>query len=268
MIGTRTSSQTRQILSCYQTLGITAPKAVSDASRRMETITAGVRQLGSSKGLADAVAHALATGQEPSTDPEVQRILTASAIGRVADEVDRVAQDELAHTLNAQADRIVSDWRKPFDQAAATLTEAHAILGPVPLEETGVIVRRGGDAAEAWGRAQRASTTIDTVMTGWVGLATIGHIDISRHYLILRIADVPADTWIEAGLTEQKLSPWGVVCAGYPLSLTTPTGYLQRIRTIEQRRVEREATRARQAHDRMTGKQQGMSMMPSGAASR
>jgi hypothetical protein len=257
MLGISTSSQTRQLIASFTALGITTPKVVTEASERQQRIAAGVRNLGSSKGLAEAVARAIAQGADPSVDPEVQRILNRSAIGNIAEEVERVADDELGEILKAQADEIVNAWRQPFDKAAKTLAEAHTVIGSVPLEETDVIVRRGGDAAEAWGRAQRASSTIDTIVSGWVSLATISHHSLTRRHMILRIADVDAGAWIDDNLTEQKLSPWQVVCAGYPLSLPTPREYQQRIRVIEQTRAEREAAHVKAMHDRETGRRPG-----------
>jgi hypothetical protein len=227
----------------------------------MDRITAGIRNLGSSKGLAEAIARSIADGADPSIDPEVQRIVTCGAIGSVALEVERVANDQLAETLNAQADQIVKAWRKPFDKAAQALKEAHAVLGSVPLAATDEIVRRGGDAAEAWGRAQRASETIDLIVSGWVSLATIGHLSPTRRHMTLRIADVNPNTWLDDNLTEQKLSPWEIVCAGYPLSLPTPAEYQQRTRAVEQTRTDRSATQAQTMQDRANGRLTGASMV-------
>lgn len=257
MIGLSTSSQTRQLIASFNGLGVTPPTIITEAAERAERIAAGARQLGSSDGLAEAVARAITTGADPAADPEVQRILNRAAIGSIATEVERVANDQLVATLNANTDKIVSGWRKPFDDAAQTLLEAHAVLGSVALEDTTQIVQRGGDAAEAWGRAQRGSASIDHIVTGWTALATLGNVSTNRHYLALRIADIDPDVWMDDNLTERKLSPWQIVCAGYRLSLPTPREYQQRIRAIEQARVSRQTAIEQAAQDRMTGRKKG-----------
>ena len=59
--------------------------------------------------------------------------------------------------------------------------------------------------------------------------------------MILQIADVDADTWLDHQLAEQKLSPRQMVNAGYRLALPTVREYQQRIRAIVQAQEARDA---------------------------
>lgn len=261
MIGISAGAHTRQIINSMQTLGITPPQTVTEAYDRMNRINAGLRGLGSSAGLAEAAARAIADGGDPATDADVQRILNMAALGSVTHGVETAATDELAATLRAQADQLVKAWRKPFDQAVATLTEAHQILGSVPLAETEAIIGRGGQAAEAWGRAQAATRTIDAIEPGWFALASICRCDLTRRHMILRTADVDPEVWLDQNLTDQKMRPWDMLCAGLTLSLPTPQEYKERARAIEQTANERAAAYAREIQNRASGKRDDLATL-------
>ena len=225
-----------QILNGFTDSGAKAPKAFTDAHERATRIAAAVRNLGAGQGdLAQAVMQALDAGRDPATDADVQRIAVAAQIANpgIEQQIDAMAFDGFREACTAHTDAIIAAWRKPFDVAAAALTEAHARIGDVPLEDTGTIMRKGADVAEVWAKATAAVKVIDAVDAAWQALGTIsGSSSSDRRYRVLRIAAVDFETWVEREYEGMRLSPWAAIGAGLTLSLPTMTEYRGRVAVI------------------------------------
>lgn len=255
MIGLTMGATTSVILGTFNTLGLTPPKAILEARARAERVSAG-SQLGRGDGLPRAVARAIDAGADPATDPEVARLLTLAQLAsrNIGDAVTQVAKDDLASVFTEHSDAIVKAWRKPFDQAAATLAAAHGVLGSVELEQTADIISRGGTAADAWVQAQTATGTIDVIQSGWTSLAGLQHVTLDRQYFALRTADIDVNTWLRLKLTDQKLKPWQVVSEGLTLSLPTMREYLQRAQGMAKAIQDRQEAAQQEHTDRQAGR--------------
>ncbi len=229
-----------QIFTTFEATGIQAPKQLSEAHARAIMLDTAARTLGASNGggLGVAVTAALDDGRDPAADPEVQRLLAARAMAsdyNLADQVTGAAHEQVREVCHEHADAIVQAWAEPFDQAAATLTAARERLGAVPLDDSATILRLGDDIADVWAAAQRAVSSIDTIVSGWSALGTLTRLVAPNpNYRPLQLAEVSYDQWQAAGLRGKKPKPWELVIVGLTLSLPSFSEYKRRVAAIEQ----------------------------------
>lgn len=232
MIILSSTAQTRQIHSAFTALGVNPPKAIVEAHDLADRVlTANSYLLKTDHGsLAGAVATALEAGTDPASDPDVQRVITCSAFTEsLSREVESIVNERLTATYRQHSDAVVKALLKPFDAAAAKMQAAHDVLGSVDIRDTASVLGRGGDAPQAWSDATNASTTLDTIRTAWVALASLVRQPPEPHFFILQTADVEPRVWLDKQLKEQKWKPWQLVCEGIALSLPTMTEYRARI---------------------------------------
>jgi hypothetical protein len=235
-LGQNPSTQTSTIVNAAAAVGVGLPAAVLAAHQKATGAIKGLQGIYPKGGLAGPVAAALIAGRDPATDPDVMRTFLAMQIGthEVIGMVENILNEEMRQEFAVHADAIVNAWTKPFDQAAKVLTDAHSHLGDIDLSDTAVIVERGGSAAEAWGRAQAATRTINTITDAWLALGEFARlVRLDPRYPVLRIAAVDAETWREAQLDRKRLAPWDAVIAGLTLSLPSMAQYGERITTVE-----------------------------------
>lgn len=225
-----------QIFSSITSTGAKAPKPVFDAWRDVQRVGEAARQLyPGPDAVGHAVAAALLDGRDPLADPQVQRIVTAGAIGveGVAVVVDGVAYARLREVLVENADAVVAAWRVPFDQAAGTLAAAFDRIGPVALADAELWLKHGKDAAELWTQSRAASETVEAVRAGWVAFGDFtGLVRIDPVHRVLNAAEPTYEQWVNNNLRNAKVAPWELLCAGCRLSLPTPSEYHQRVRQI------------------------------------
>lgn len=254
----RATTLTDQVVASFAAAGAVAPKQLLEANQQARQVVEASQHLGPQRDdITVAVTRALQAGTDPAADPEVQRLVTGQTIStNAANGVETIVGGQLIELFRQRAGDCFTAWRKPFETAARKLAEAHAQLDNLDLEDTAAVVSRGGDAAEAWGRAQQASQTISAADEGWIALAQLTRLaDVNADYKSLRIADIDPGTWLDAG-DLGRLTAWQLQCKGLPLSLATFAEYRQRVGRIDTKRQEREQLRQNEALMRETGKNQ------------
>jgi hypothetical protein len=237
------------VLSVSTDLDVPLPKPVRTAYETYDRVTEGTGRLAPPTGaLPAAVARCLAAGDDPSTDPEVQRLVVAAALvtGTTPGQAAAHALDDLAGCLRTHAGAIVTGcWAAPFDRARTALQEAADRLGDVALTDTETIVRTGGDAAARWAAATDAVRTIDTIRGAWSALRSLTHAPSALtasgvryqdpRWLALAIADIPPSKFQD----KMKPDPWRFLHDGYELRLATFDQFDQAVAEIaEHRRAE------------------------------
>lgn len=167
MMIVRGTTQAQTILTAFDSLGATAPKAVVAAHDLAQRMLAGISKLinGAGDSLPAAVARALHDGVDHAADAEVQRIVTVQALSSlgVTDGVAAIVTERLIATFSEQADAIVKQLAQPFDAAVTKLLEAKAVLGLVDISDMASVLATGGPAPQAWSDATNATKTVDTV---------------------------------------------------------------------------------------------------------
>jgi len=236
MFGSSDSMLARQVINVINATGIKVPAAVTDTWEQVELLSTAGRQL-SPGDVSPAVAEAILAGRDPAADPEVQRMVTAQQIAGegMMRSLDAIGYERFRGACLEHADTIVTAWRKPFGQAAATLTAAHDRIGDIPLEDTASIMQRGSDIAAVWATAQAAGKVIDIITTGWVALGNFTRtVSDSRNYQVLRLAGCDYAAWQAKELQGKRLTPWELLCAGLSPSLPTALEFRQRVAAITQ----------------------------------
>lgn len=222
----------RQLSGAITTLDIKVPKAVTDAYADTERVINEAQHLaGPRDGLGAAVAAALFAGNDPEADPVVQRIVTSTAIGNegIARQVQDIAFDRYREAVIEHNEAIVKAFRKPFDTAATSLTEAHTRIGDIALDDTAAILIKGNDIAEVWAKARTANKAIGDIVIAWAALGEFTRIaPADQNHRILRLANPDFATWEERSLTGMKLDAWGCLLAGLTLELPTFAEYRER----------------------------------------
>ncbi len=233
-ISDRTTSS--MVMTAVNGLEAKAPKAIIDGYEEANRVSAAARSLGAGReDLGIAVYDALTAGRDPGLDPEVQRVLVASQIANegVVATVESIAFERFRQVCVEHADATVLAWRKPFDQAATTLTASFAKLGPLDPADSDAVLRRGADAADSWAAAQRASQVIEAIRGGWVALGEFTRtVPINADYRVLQLAAVSFSEWNQHELRRRKLTPWEYILLGIPLTLPNAVEYRSRVQTI------------------------------------
>lgn len=237
-------TQARQLYTHASTLGIVIPKPVLTAYKMVENVRERAARftVGQPDALGRSVADALARDVDPTTDPEVIRVVVRNAIQGpgVAESAEAVAFTRLQDLIHEHSDQIVTELRKPFDQAALALSKAHTRIGDIPLEDSAAILRQGNDIAAVWAAAIEASKTIESAVLGWVALSqVIRETTVDRRWLNLRLVTATATQFDDANLSDKNLDPWGAVLGGFELSLPTIAEYDERQQAIIQGRADR-----------------------------
>jgi len=249
-----------QISATFTATNTKMPTALAVALARSARLTEAARTLMPPEGaIGVAVTTAIDDGRDPSTDAEVQRLLTATALGsnyNLPDQIVGAATEEVREVCRERADQIVGIWSKPFDQAAAALAKAHDQLGNVALDQPGEILAQGGDAAKTWVNADEASKTIDHIAGGWLALGELTRLSSQDpRYRVLRTAAVDPKAWQELQLERKKLSPWQLVLGGVDLSLPTFGQYTERVRAVQSAQARAAADAEQAGLDWATGRQ-------------
>jgi flavin-binding protein dodecin len=229
-------SNAAQLIAALDKSGAKTPPAVAESYATTIRVSDAVRAIGvRPETVYTAIAAALTRGDDAASDLEVQRILASGQIsnGGVIAGVDDIAFSRFREVCAGHADAIVTAFRKPFDQAATTLTTAHQSLGDVPLEDSGTILRIGGDAPAQWAKATAAAATVKNIALGWAALAAFTGISSDAiHHQVLRISAPSYEQWMSQELEGKHADPWGLVIAGLSLSLPTASEYRQRVAVI------------------------------------
>jgi hypothetical protein len=245
-------ARARQIFTQATSLGIKLPKAVTDAHSRAENIRerSSCLEPGTQNPLGVVVADALARGVDPTTDPEVTRVIALCAIQApgVRESVETAASTRLQDVYRDHADAIVEELREPFDQAVAELVKARERIGDHELTDTATILAKGDDIATVWAAAIEASRIIESAIAGWVALSMfLDGRAVDKRWLNLRLVRTTAAQYDDADLSNKKLTPWGAVLGGFELSLPTIAEYAERQAAIVQGRADQhEANLTRQ----------------------
>lgn len=254
-----TTRQTRPVVAgiftSLATAGAAVPKPAAAAHDRLVATTAAFRErpTPNADALPLAVLAAVEDGQEPTTSPEVVRLLNAQTLATrhgLEDELAAILIDDLRDVLRTHADAVVGAWRVPFDRAAADLTAALEVLGSIDLEDTAVVVRKGPEATTAWTRATNAVAAITAIHDGWLSLrlfVTGSYLDKPRRLLV--VAAVDPDVWIDRGLDGTPVDPWKALCNGLPLGLSTPAEVDALSAAIDQASTRRAAQAEEAARD-------------------
>lgn len=245
-----------QLLTHAQTLGLPLPKPVLEAYARVEKVRAGMGSIAAHNltGVAAAVADALGRDADPTTDPEVAQAIALNVITGpgVLVHVEEASFSRLLEACDHAQDEIVAAFRKPFDQAAATLALAHERIGDLDLtKDSEAILKKGGDIAAVWAEAVEATKLIDAVVVSWVVLGQIIHPEpIDRRWLNLRIVNPTAGEWDRADLGLRQITAWDAVRVGMELSLPTLSEYTERRAAIVKQRAKIQAAASAEATKR------------------
>lgn len=248
-------AHTSALFGSFDKLGLSPPEPVEAARQRLVTVTRAYEQrpLPRPDDLALATIAALEAGTDPATDPRVQAITTARALtgdATLRDGLAAVLTDGLRNACRAEAEALVEVWRPAFDRAAATLTDAHRVLGDIALDDHAAVVRLGPAGTEAWADATDAATTIATIHDGWAALAALlTGSPVAKRHRLLAIADIDANTWLEENMDNRPADPWAAVVDGFTLDLPTIDGHRRRVAAVDGARVERDRVAA-DAHRR------------------
>lgn len=231
------------ILNTADRLGANIPKPVLTKWRKLTATRTSVKSLDTTSDLPGAVLAAVEKGVDPTTDPGVQRAVTARAIGDVRNEFNKVLNDRVEDFARTHAHDILAGFQKPFDAAALSIARCLDTLSDVALEDTEAALSRGGSAAAAWVDAQEADKTISTIQQTWKLLNLVAPTGLSnpRHQLLI-ISPVPPATFIDENLDKTSTRPWDVARRGWRLSLATPETLQERVNAIaeeHQKRVTR-----------------------------
>ncbi len=229
---------TTNVIATINRLGGIVPKKAAAEWDKLNALHDKATDLDLVDDLAGAVLAVLETDGDLSSDPAVQRAVTARAV--------RDLQPALAAELDKRVDAfsathgddLVEALREPFDKAAATITECLGKLGGVELDDSATTLRKGGDAAEVWVTAQAANKTITDIATT---VKLMSRWPLDARYQVLIIADVEPGRFLADQLTGAKFTPWEAARAGYTLSFATPAIVNERRDAIVAEGQQREA---------------------------
>lgn len=137
----------------------------------------------------------------------------------VVSQLAATAEGRAARAIQADADKILAEYRARFDTAAQTIAANAAAFSPD--DEAEAVLNRGADAATAWTAIAHASATLDAAAMLW---STLYEQPLSADAVV---ASFDGDHWrrIDAqSALENSRSRWhALVAAGYTLRFNTWT---------------------------------------------
>lgn len=230
------ASALNQVIRNAQRLGATIPEALLTEHAKVTKIAQRGRTLKAELGhdIGAAVVAALEADRDPFTDPGVTEAVVRRAVTEGGHGVAAAVADRAARFVEEHALDLLDVFRGPFDEAAATITEGHRVLGDADLDNTRAIGKLGGEAGRAWADVQAAEKVIGEVQQAWKLLSQVaGHaVPWFPQYRLLTIADVPADVWVAENLSHTRVTPWDAARHGWPLDLATPDRFRERMAAV------------------------------------
>lgn len=205
-----------------------------------------------------AWAEAMLSGRDPLTDPDVQRLATAQALGgSIAHNVGQTAEARVVDALKANTTTILTALKTKADTAGTSLTAAYTVLGDTPLEDQATVVRAGSKALAAWESATLAVKVIQDVDLAWKQLNELTRFAPMTEHAV-RLAALDLHTFEQ---TRRRLDPWAVVRAGFTIDYAIDTATINaRIALHQQEREDRNAA-AQAAWKKQTQQSRGFAVV-------
>lgn len=239
------------IRQAFTTIGATLPKGVTQALADRDTLTAATVPAATHDQIADAIAECVLAGRDPLDDEDVRRLAVSRALagGHLHDFshlLKASAERRVINALAANADEILARLAAPADKAGDTLADARRILGRVELSESEAILKKGPDAARAWGEAREAVHLLRVIDSAWVAMANLTGFASPTADPTIRIADVDMEIFEKVG---RKAEPWAIVQAGGTIKLADATTIRERRDRIAAEKQRRQTLAASAASD-------------------
>lgn len=157
---------------------------------------------------------------DPLDDPDVQKQAIAHLLNTQGlEHTTRTIAEELTRdAITEHIDKILAAFKDTVEEAAATLTSAHELLGDRALDDTSVIVTLGSIAVRKHADATDAIRTIRILDKSWGSLAALTQFASPSTAFIDRFADVDLDTWERLRNTKDA---WELIRAGATIDLAT-----------------------------------------------
>lgn len=230
--------------------GATMPKNVAAALDDYDTITTEAANITPPTGheLGDAIAAAILAGTHPADDPTVTRLVITQAVsGQVGGALQTAAREAAEHrvraALHAAHDTLADALHAAGESVGHALTEAHAVLGDLDLDDTETVARQGPDATRAWADAREAVARLRMIDLGCIALAALTSTDstLIGAGSTLRYAEPDLDLLDAVG---KKAGPWEIVRAGHAIDLADAHTIRERQGEVLTMRDERERRHA------------------------
>ncbi|WP_148574958.1 hypothetical protein [Nocardioides caldifontis] len=254
-----TTAHIGMIRQAFTAIGATLPKPVTTALTDADKL-AHANPIPSVTGeqIADAIAACILEDRDPLTDDEVQRLVTAQALGGVTGRnvtygLGTAGERRVVAAMRAHADTILGALSKAARTAGETLTDAHAIIGDHDLGESEVVLKLGPEAARRWAEARDALTLLRKIDGAWVALANLTRFASTTVEPALRLADLNLATFEKVG---RKADAWAIVRAGAVIDLADATTIRERSQRLSDEREARQvriADAPREAFRRVHG---------------
>ncbi len=213
---------------------------------RIDTAAQNLQHEAGFPALAEAWTNAILENRDPATDPHIIRALTSNALttgGDITYAAHIVIEKRLTEQLTKMTDTILNGWAKTVTTASNTMTDAHEILGTIPLEDQTSIATLGPRALEAAIDARTANHKVKVIAQGWNALASLTRFATNTTELATRIADLDLNTWEKVRRTKE---PWVIIQAGATLTLATNRDDIAtRLARLDRQREERAARQLR-----------------------
>jgi hypothetical protein len=249
MFGTSPESLVRVIANNHRALGLELPSELSKAESDVAKLTQDGGRLGAPRGaLTRAVADAILGDRDPSSDPDVVRLLVATQLGNdgIINEIREEAKARLVSAISHNAENLIEQWRAPFDKAANTLDKASTYLNEADLDADATqLLNQGGDIAKHYVDARDANNVIETILASWYTLSLVArHASLNREFRLLILSPIPLDKWEEHRLRGAKLSAWELHKLGLKLDLASGAEFEARVQALEMARARRDQEQA------------------------
>lgn len=232
------------IVTAIKAAGGKTPKAITEAVDAQTRILEEARKArGTVQGyeaLAVAWANAVLEDRDPAEDRDVFRAVLSNSLA--AGDIEYAATNAITSRaiegITKSQDEILALFKKAFDEAGRTLTNAHSILGTVSLDNTTAIFQLGPVAVQAYQEAQEARRIARVIDNGWNGMNSLTHFAGSCEHAT-RWTDADIGTWERL---RRSKDAWDMTVAGATLDLAIDRATIeQRTARLATEREEREA---------------------------
>ncbi|MCC4247486.1 hypothetical protein [Microbacterium testaceum] len=243
----------RAIFEAIKTSGYKLPAEIQKHNDDADKIHQAVLEVRATSTNYQALAASWATSiledRDPIEDPDILRVLIANVLnqGDIDSAASTAHENKLIHLLPKYHNGILAAFKAAADEAGATLTEAHKIIGTADINDLSRIAGMGAVAVDARDNMIESNRILRVIDQGWIAMQRLARVlpDIPWR---LRMGDMDLNTYEK---TTYARKPSDLIVKGVTINLAANAETIKD--RLEQEREERENMQ-REIDDRARGK--------------
>lgn len=209
--------------------GAPVPQKLLDGMAELERLGAGVAPAAPPGNIGDLLIEHAINGTDPLDDEQIKRHALAHIINTAAphEQIEQSLSPRRRALVKEHAPALIESWAQLIGQAEATLTRAREEIPALDLDAPHTVAALKPGQMTLWGEAREARIMAGRVVEAWGLIVTAARLapvdDNTRHWVYTD----PTPAQLRA--VQRPVTPDSVIAAGVPLTLATPSEFMDRV---------------------------------------